>query len=59
MKKAEACKTCKYDTDKFCYGRDCKDCELDDKELNVCKCYIIAPHQECPYYEPAEEEVDE
>lgn len=59
------CKNCKYDydrwcaTDKFCYGIDCKDCKLNDKELNVCKCYIIAPHQDCPYYEPIEEEVDE
>lgn len=26
-----------------------------DKELDACKCGTIAPHQDCPYYEPAEE----
>lgn len=54
-KTIEACIKCKYSLRRFCINKHCDDCEMNDKELDVCKCGTIAPHQDCPYYEPAEE----
>lgn len=59
MELIEACRKCKYSLHRFCLHKSCKDCEMRDKERDVCKCATvvatIAPHEDCPYYEPAEE----
>lgn len=54
-KTALTCMKCKYAIHRFCINKSCKDCEMNDKERDVCKCGTIAPHQDCPYFEPAEE----
>lgn len=55
-KNCETCVKCKYSIHIYCANKHCDNCEMNDKELDACKCGTIAPHQDCPYYEPAEEE---
>ena len=55
------CKTCKYDFDRHCQFNvaNCMGCKMRDLERHICKCTEIKGYEECPYYEPMEEEVDE
>lgn len=55
-KNCETCEKCKYAIHRFCIDKSCKDCKMNDKERGACKCGTIAPGQDCPYYEPAEED---
>lgn len=61
------CESCKYNYDRWCVKRGfnqrdrstCVDCPLYIKELDDCYCTTVRICDECPYYEPMEEEVDE
>lgn len=55
MEHTEACMKCKYSLHRFCINKDCKDCEMRNKERDVCKCATVTMDRDCPYYEPAEE----
>lgn len=56
-KNCETCEKCKYAIRRYCINKSCKDCEMNVfKERDACKCGTIAPGQDCPYYEPAEED---
>lgn len=54
-KTIEACEKCKYALRRWCINKRCKDCEIRDKEHDICVCALINYDEDCPYYEPAEE----
>lgn len=54
-KTVEACIKCKYAIHRYCINKRCDDCEMKDKELNVCKCASINYDEYCPYFVKAEE----
>lgn len=59
MKKSpQTCRRCKYFIQE-CMGKSCKDCSMYLDTAGHCKCVEIRNGQDCPYFEPTAEEVDE
>lgn len=52
-KTIEACRKCKYALRRWCIN---KRCEMKNEEHDICVCALINYGEDCPYYEPAEEE---
>lgn len=50
------CQRCKYNLVQDCMGKSCKDCPMYLDKTGHCKCVEIRNGQDCPYFEPVEEE---
>lgn len=54
-KTIEACIKCKYALRTWCINKRCEDCEIRDKEHDICVCALINDDEDCPYFVKAED----
>lgn len=54
------CEGCQYQAYIMCKNikTDCTFCPMFDESLGRCKCTTVRPFAECPYFIPAEKEVN-